>query len=84
MAQHDFTISDAQHAQLVAMRDAIRLWLAPRKAPLAKMLAAQPEKVRAFAKTDDGRGLRVIYQMREELNQYFEDIGFDSSPGGGG
>jgi len=55
--------------------DAMRAKLAPLKAPLAAMWAAEPEKVKAFIRTENGRFLREVNAIRKDLDAYFEAIG---------
>ena len=76
MAQYDLTISDNQYDQMVAVLDAMRSKLAPLRVPLAKMLASEPEKVKAFIQTENGRFLREVHSIWKDLNTFFDDIGY--------
>ena len=76
MAQYDLTISDNQYDQMVAVLNAMRTKLAPLRVPLRKMLASEPEKVKAFIKTENVRFLREVHSIWKDLNTFFEAIGY--------
>ena len=77
MAQHDLTITDAQYAQMMAVLDAMRARIAPLRMPLAKMMASQPGKVRAFIQTEDGRLLREVFRLYRDLHEFARDVGYE-------
>ena len=77
MAQYDLTISNAEYNQMMAVLDGIRARIAPLREPLAKMLASQPEKVRAFIQTENGRLLREVFRAYQDLKSFAEAIGYE-------
>lgn len=74
MAQIDFTITDAEYNQMMVVLDAMRTKLAGLKAPLKRVVASQPAKVKAFATTDEGRFLREVHRVWRDLDTFFDDI----------
>ena len=79
MATIDVTISQAQYDQMMAVLDAMRAKLAPLKAPLALALSAEPAKVKAFIQTTNGRFLREVFNVWQDLDAYFEAIGYGAA-----
>jgi hypothetical protein len=80
MAQVDCTITDAEYNQMMTVLNAMRTKLAGLKVPLTRMLSSSENgkaKVKAFAQTDDGRFLREVSRVRNDLNDYFDTIGWD-------
>ena len=75
MATIDVTISQAQYDQMMAVLDAMRAKLAPLQAPLALAMQAEPEKVKAFIQTENGRFLREVRQVWLALNSFMDAIG---------
>lgn len=76
MAQHDFTISDAEYNQMMAVLNAMRTRLALLKQPLRTMCRqeAGKAKVKAFAATEAGRFLREVYRIKKDVKVYFDDL----------
>ncbi len=77
MAQHNLTITDAQYNQMMVALDAMRARIAPLRGPLAKMMASQPGKVRAFISTDNGRLLREVFRLYIDLREFARDVGYE-------
>ena len=77
MATIDVTISDGEYNQMMAVLDSMRAKLAPLKAPLAASFAAEPAKVRAFIQTENGRFLREVHRVWQDLNAFMADIGLE-------
>ena len=79
MATIDVTISDGEYNQMMAVLNAMRTKLAPLRAPLALALSAEPEKVKAFIQTENGRFLREVYRVWTDLVAYFVAIGYGAA-----
>ena len=77
MATIDVTISDAEYNQMMAVLNAMRAKLAPLKAPLALALSAEPAKVKAFIQTENGRFLREVHRVWNDLSAFMEAIGLE-------
>ena len=77
MATINVTINDTEYDQMMAVLDAMRAKLAPLKAPLALALQAEPEKVKAFIQTENGRFLREVYRVWTDLNMFMDAIGLE-------
>ena len=77
MATIDVTISQAQYDQMMTVLDAMRAKLAPLKAPLALALQAEPEKVKAFVQTENGRFLREVRRIWLDLNAFMAAVGLE-------
>jgi hypothetical protein len=78
MAQLDWTITDAEYDQMVVVLDGIRSRLGLMKSPLTEMFQQETgrQKIKAFATTDAGRFLREVNKIRNDINKYFDDIGW--------
>lgn len=79
MAVVDVTISSAEYDKMMVALNAIRAKLAPLKAPLIRIMQMEngEQKIKTFAQTDNGRFLREVNQIRNDVNKYFQDIGWD-------
>ena len=75
MARHDLTITNAQYNQMMVVLDAMRARIAPLRMPLAKMMASQPGKVRAFIQSDNGRLLREVFRLYRDLHEFARAVG---------
>ncbi len=79
MASVDFTVSTAQYDAMMIVLDGIRAKLATHKPKLIQMLSMEngKAKIKSFAQTEDGRWLREIWKMKDDLNAFSDEIGWD-------
>ena len=78
MAAVDFSISQVQYDKMMVVLDDIRDKLLAEKAVLTRILSTEngQTKIKAFAAAQDPPWLREVKQMRDDLNDYFETIGW--------
>ena len=78
MAAVDFSISQVQYDKMMVILDEIRAKLATEKAVLTRILSTEngQTKIKAFAAAQSPPWLREVKQMRDDLNDYFETIGW--------
>ena len=80
MAQVDLNISYAQFNTMMIVLNGIRTKLGSNKDALTRVLSMEngKAKIKAFAAAQDPAWLREVAKMRKDLNQFFEDIGWEA------
>ena len=78
MAQVDFGITQANYDKMMVVLDGIRSKLATEKDVLTRIMATDngQAKVKAFAAAQDPGWLREVGKFRNDLNDYFEAVGW--------
>ena len=78
MAQVDFGITQANYDKMMVVLDGIRSKLATEKDVLTRVLSQEngQDKVKAFAAAQDPGWLREVGKFRNDLNDYFDAIGW--------
>ncbi len=78
MAEIDFSVPQDQYDKMIVVLNGIRAKLAANKVVLTRVLSQENghEKVRAFAQTDAGRWLREVKRARDDLNKFFDKVGW--------
>ena len=75
----NLNVTQVQYDKMMAVLDGIRSKLGPHKAELTRVLSMEngKAKIKAFAAAQDPAWLREVAKMRKDLNQFFEDIGWE-------
>jgi len=78
MAQVDFTVTPAQYTTMMTVFDGVRTKLGNNRDVLNRVCSQEDgkSKIKAFAATEDGKWLREIARIRNELNTFFESVGW--------
>jgi len=78
MAQVDFTVTQGQQDAMMTVLDGMRAKLGANKAVLTRILSMEngQAKIKAFAATADGKWLREVKKARDDLNDFFENVGW--------
>ena len=78
MAKIDFTLSEVKFGKIKAVQDDIRGIIAVNQDVLARVCsqANGREKIKAHAGTTNGKVLGVLLELRNDLNTFFESVGW--------
>ena len=79
MAAVDFSITQVNYDKMMVVLDGIRTKLLAEKAVLTRILSTEngQTKIKAFASAQDPPWLAEVKTMRDDLNSYFESIGWE-------